>query len=233
MTRKRPKDRLPRLVDVATEAFIAAKGYHRTQMDDVARGLGVSKGTLYLYVESKEALFDLCVRHADRPDSMGEPNQLPVPTPVAGATLQYVQERLATDPRMAQLTALACVDESESPTADFEALLRLLFQTLADNRRTIKLVDVAAIDHPELSGVWFSQTRGGLLALLQPYLERRVAQGAFLPVLDGAMAARYAIETCVWWAVHRHWDPAPQDLDESHVEDGVVQLLLRAFIGAR
>ena len=34
-------------------------------MDEVARQLGVSKGSLYLYVESKEALFDLCVRYAD------------------------------------------------------------------------------------------------------------------------------------------------------------------------
>ena len=32
-------------------------GYRRTSIDDIAREAGVAKGTLYLYVESKDALF--------------------------------------------------------------------------------------------------------------------------------------------------------------------------------
>ena len=69
MARSIPDDRLARLVECATQVFIT-QGYRRTQMADVAKALGVAKGTLYLYVESKEALFDLVVRSADgRPSS--------------------------------------------------------------------------------------------------------------------------------------------------------------------
>ena len=64
MPRTIPDDRLAKLVDCATEVFIA-QGYQRTQMADVAKALGVAKGTLYLYVESKDALFDLVARCAD------------------------------------------------------------------------------------------------------------------------------------------------------------------------
>src|SRR5215470_6107707 len=32
-------------------------GYRRTSIDDIARQAGVAKGTVYLYVENKEALF--------------------------------------------------------------------------------------------------------------------------------------------------------------------------------
>ena len=64
MARKTPTDRLPQLIACATKMFIE-QGYRRTQMEDVAAALGVAKGTLYLYVESKEALFDLVVRCAD------------------------------------------------------------------------------------------------------------------------------------------------------------------------
>src|SRR5438105_2687862 len=64
MARPIPPERFAQLVDVATRTFIA-RGYRMTQMADVAEGLGVAKGTVYLYVESKEALFDACVRHAD------------------------------------------------------------------------------------------------------------------------------------------------------------------------
>jgi AcrR family transcriptional regulator len=48
----------------ATEVFIE-RGYKDTQMDDIAAALGVAKGTVYVYVESKEALFDLVARCAD------------------------------------------------------------------------------------------------------------------------------------------------------------------------
>jgi AcrR family transcriptional regulator len=37
-------------------------------MADVAEALGVAKGTLYLCVESKEALFDAVLRYADGRD---------------------------------------------------------------------------------------------------------------------------------------------------------------------
>ena len=64
MARQIPDDRLAQLLEAATGVFIE-QGYRRTQMADVAAALGVAKGTLYLYVESKEALFDLVCRYAD------------------------------------------------------------------------------------------------------------------------------------------------------------------------
>src|ERR671930_2558450 len=93
MARPIPPDRLARLVRCATEVFIE-HGYQRTQMADVAAALGVAKGTLYLYVESKEALFDLVARYADAPRPFGRTPPLPVRTPKPGATVRYVRERL-------------------------------------------------------------------------------------------------------------------------------------------
>lgn len=41
----------------AATAVFAEKGFDRTRMDEVAAAAGVSKGTLYLYFDSKEAIF--------------------------------------------------------------------------------------------------------------------------------------------------------------------------------
>ena len=65
MVRRVPESRLEDLLACATRVFIA-QGYRRTQMSDVAEALGVAKGTLYLYVESKQALFAATFVYADR-----------------------------------------------------------------------------------------------------------------------------------------------------------------------
>lgn len=44
------------IVGAATKVF-AARGYHLTRMEDVATELGISKGLLYAYFETKEDLF--------------------------------------------------------------------------------------------------------------------------------------------------------------------------------
>src|SRR5438552_18025103 len=104
MARRIPDDRLQHLVESAANVFIE-QGYRRTQMADIAEAMGVAKGTLYLYVESKEALFDLACRWADGPRPVPRPPDLPVPTPAADATLAYVGERLARAQRLPALGA--------------------------------------------------------------------------------------------------------------------------------
>ncbi|CAN5363991.1 hypothetical protein BH10PSE1_BH10PSE1_09050 [soil metagenome] len=51
---KRPKKR-DRLIHVSTDLF-ATKGYETTSMQDIAEALGVLKGSLYHYVDSKETI---------------------------------------------------------------------------------------------------------------------------------------------------------------------------------
>jgi len=60
--RRRRKDARPaELTAAALEVFVE-KGYAATRLDDVAAHASVSKGTLYLYFDSKEALFKAVVR---------------------------------------------------------------------------------------------------------------------------------------------------------------------------
>lgn len=54
--RRRKDDRPNELTSAALDLFVE-KGFSATRLDDVAARAGVSKGTLYLYFDSKEALF--------------------------------------------------------------------------------------------------------------------------------------------------------------------------------
>lgn len=60
--RKRRKEARPsELLAAALDLFVE-KGFSATRLDDVAARAGVSKGTLYLYYTSKEALFEAVIR---------------------------------------------------------------------------------------------------------------------------------------------------------------------------
>ena len=228
MARTVPDDRLARLVECATQVFIE-QGYRRTQMADVAKALGVAKGTLYLYVESKDALFDLVTRCADQDRPFEKPPGLPIRTPKPGATLKYVRERLAKNQVPPALTAALGRSRVRDPRAELEEIVRELYDALAHNRRGIKLLDRAAPDYPELAALWFQGARGGLVGLLGQYLEDRSRRKLLRPVPDAAVAARLLIETVVFWAVHRHWDPHPQRVDESVAKETVVRFIVGAL----
>src|SRR5262245_49728001 len=102
-------------------------------MADVAEGLGVAKGTLYLCVESKEALFDAVLRCADAPRPIPLPRVLPIPTPAAGRTLRYVRERLSERPPSPTLRAALARGHGHARADLLEPILQELFDAMAGN----------------------------------------------------------------------------------------------------
>jgi len=59
---ERRKDARPGELTAAALELFVENGFAATRLDDVAKRAGVSKGTLYLYFESKEELFKAVVR---------------------------------------------------------------------------------------------------------------------------------------------------------------------------
>jgi AcrR family transcriptional regulator len=226
MARPIPKDRLCRLVEVATAVFID-QGFRHTRMEDVAEALGVAKGTVYLYVESKEALFDLVCRAADRP--FEQPAELPVKSPSPGATIRYIVERLTAGQVMPAL-ADALAGGRRAARDELGAITGDIFDAMARNRVGIKLVDRSARDIPELGKVWFGGARGFLVDALCRYLSERIKARRLRAPVDVAIAARFIVETCAVWAVHRHWDAQRQDLPEDRVRAAVIDLVVAALI---
>jgi len=228
MARSIPPDRLTHLVQCATAVFIA-QGYQRTQMADIAAAAGVAKGTLYLYVESKDALFDLVLRCADAERPLADPLSLPLPTPKRGVTLQYVRERLAANQALPALAGALTRRRVTDARAELLAIVQELYDTLARNRQGITLLDRSARDHPELAALWFAGARGEVMAMLTHYLEDRMRRKLLRPAGEAAVTARVLLETLAFWAVHRHWDPHPQPVDDTVARETVIQFIMNAL----
>src|SRR5262245_12082048 len=189
--------------------------------------MGLSKGSIYTYVESKEGLFDCVLRHADRSERVEVPESLPVPTPSPRATLRMVEKRLSEEGALPSLTAALSRARVGDVRREVEAVLGELYDALARHRTAIKLLDRCAHDYPELAKVWYRAGRERALALLTRYLDARARRGRMRRFEDGAVAARIALETLVFWAVHRHWDPSPQVVD-----DGLARRTALGFLAA-
>jgi AcrR family transcriptional regulator len=232
MPRPIPPDRFDAAIRAATEVFLR-QGYRRTQMADVANELGVAKGTLYLYFESKEALFEQVLVHADRTQPVALPRVLPVPTPRTGSTLRQVRTLLSRESRLPALEAALARRKAKDSRAEVDAIARELFRLLARHRIGIKLLDRCAPDFPELAAVYTENGRSGLVALLERYVRSRVAARQLAPIANATITARITLEIASQWAIHRHWDPIPDPrfANEALVEDGVAEFVNRALHG--
>jgi AcrR family transcriptional regulator len=224
-----PQNRFQDLIEAATGVFLE-QGYRRTQIADVAARMGLAKGSVYTYVESKEALFDCVLRHADRAGGIDLPETLPVATPPPGATLEVVQQRLAEEGALPSLTAALSRARVADVCAELETVLGELYDALARHRTAIELLDRCAPDYPELAKVWYRAGREGALSLLARYLGDRARRGRIRRFEDGSVAARIVLETLVFWAVHRHRDPSPQGVDDEAARRTVLDFLLHALL---
>ncbi|WP_431323286.1 TetR/AcrR family transcriptional regulator [Rhizobium sp. YTU87027] len=78
LTRAEQKARRPvQILDAAFEEFVD-RGYVATRVEDIAARIGVTKGTIYVYFETKEQLFEAMIRHISVPfeDLLATANKL-------------------------------------------------------------------------------------------------------------------------------------------------------------
>ena len=227
MARRIPEDRFDELVRAATRVFIE-HGYRLTQMSDVAEAVGVAKGTLYGYVESKDVLLWVCLRSADEAGAIPLPETLPIPTLPQGEIGMQVKAALGARLVQPMLAAALERDRAEDPIEEMREIIDELYDLMFANRHGIKLLD-RCMDHPELANLWQTQGREQPRLAMARYIERRIAVGQIRAVPNVRLAARIVIETLSTWAVHIHWDKAPEAFDPKESRSNAIDFLVRGL----
>jgi AcrR family transcriptional regulator len=226
MVRTRPPRRLHDILDAALEVF-SRLGYRRARMHDIAAEAGVSPGLLYAYAEGKEALFALVVQREIGTDV--DALTLPIANPVDEPIESIVTKSLRT--RM-QHSALAAAERT--PDADVRAELERIvaehYDAVARARRLLRLIERSALDWPELAESFFERTRKTYVQRLGRYIAQRVDSGAFRPVPDPDVAARFIVETVAWFANHRFGDHDGAQIDDALARATVVELVTNSLV---
>jgi AcrR family transcriptional regulator len=197
---RRPEARADEILDAAQRVF-GESGFARARLDDVARLAGVSKGTLYLYFDSKESLFREMVR-AKVVASLAEAEAF-VRTfdGSARALLVELIRRMYTRVRRDQMMQLARMVQGELP------------------------------HFPELARFYFDEVILRARRLIEQVLERGVASGEFRPGASGFAArglSSLLVHTAQVQCFFQRFDP--QALTEEQAVEGLIDLYLHGVL---
>ena len=227
MARPRSPDFVPRLLQAAARVF-ARNGLKRTRMADIARDMGVAHGSLYNYVESKEALFLLLVERWGHLDSDLANRELPIRTPSMESIVNRLRQRIDDTFPLVALDAALSRPRPANPGRELEGVVRELFVRTEESREGATILERSAVDVPELYRLFFEQVRRGLFDRMTRYVTMRMRNGDFQKG-EPAVTARFIIETVTFFARHRHLDPDPQTLDDDTVRGSIVDLITRSL----
>lgn len=191
--RRRKEARSPEILDAALACF-ALKGFAATRMDDIAARAGVSKGTIYLYFDSKEAVFKALARQS------------------VGAQIEAVTAHVAAfeGPTAALLRFVIATMGHFAATSDRVVLPQLLLAEVGN--------------FPELAEFWRREIVDRGIALFESIIQRGVARGEFRDVAPphaARLCIAPVVLLMLWRTIFARFDDAPYDyqgLIDTHLD---------------
>jgi AcrR family transcriptional regulator len=196
-----PQERLKAVAGAATRVF-GRFGYRGTRTADVAAAAGMSSGSIFTYVESKEALFHLVFLSGFGHLDDGVP-ALPLPTPAPGATVELIAQELRKIPAPRLRAALAEHDPADI-RSELHGIIEERYALIERLWPVLAVIERCAVDVPGLEDYYYARARVGFFRRLTQYLETRTAAGYLRPMPSADVAARVVSESISWFAWHRH-----------------------------
>jgi AcrR family transcriptional regulator len=225
------RDRFPEVLAAAVRVF-TQDGYKAAHMSDVAREAGLSEAALYRYVNGKESLFVLAIRHTLLLEDLPA-DRFPLKTPPLGQVIEEVRDFVADAVPFGSLAAALAAPAAEDPAAEVEAIARELFALESQTREAADMIERSARDLPELADLLNDGFRAPVIDALTGYLTGRVKRGQLRATPDTGATARLFLETLTWFARHRFSDPHGVAIAAQVAEDTAVDALLHALVPAR
>ena len=193
---RRPEARHAEILAAATEAF-GETGFARTRLEDIAHRAQVSKGTLYRYFDSKEALFREMVR-ANVVSSLA-------------ATEELVRAHTGPARDLLALLIRRMWGRTRDPAT----------------ARIVRLVHSELHEFPEVARFYFAEVIVRARRIVQSVLDRGVATGEFRKEIHPFAARGlphllvFSAQTQCFFA-----SMDPEQLEDDDVLDGILDLYL-------
>jgi AcrR family transcriptional regulator len=196
---RRPEERPTEILDAALLVF-GERGYAGTRLEDVARQAGVSKGTVYLYFESKEALFAAMVRNK------------------VGAAITQVRETVRNHSGTSEALLLLIMERLWCGMKD------------EGKARLSRLVHSELANFPELARIYFAEVVIPARELVSEIITRGIKDGEFADVQPDIVGRTICLTLVHWAKDQRFLSAFDSvHFEDAEVFAGVSELLLRGL----
>jgi AcrR family transcriptional regulator len=237
-TKRTAHERFPEVIAAAVRVF-ARDGYRTAHMSDVAREAGLSEAALYRYVDGKESLFVLAIRHAlllePLPGEDEPAGQFPLKAPPLTQMIREAREFVAAEVPFGALAAAlspgpGAPGDPDDPASELQLIMRELFTLEEQTAQAADMIERSARELPELADLLNTGLRRPVLDALTQYLDSRAKTGKLRTTPDTAATARLILETLTWFARHRHSDPYGAAIPPALAQETAVDALLHALV---
>jgi len=191
---QRRKDARPAEILDAALAVFAQKGFAATKLDDIAAKAGITKGTIYLYFDSKQALFEALARQS------------------VGAQIEQVTAQLATFPG------------SSAELLRFVLSTMGRFAMTSDRVVLPRLVLAEAANFPKLAEFWRRTIIERGIGLMSGIIQRGIERGEFRkiePQHAARLCVAPILIIVLWRTTFAQFDAEPYDyqgLIDAHLQ---------------
>jgi AcrR family transcriptional regulator len=191
---QRRKDARPAEILDAALAVFAQKGFAATKLDDVAAKAGITKGTIYLYFDSKQALFEALARQS------------------VGAQIQQVTAQLAN------------FSGTSAELLRFVLSTMGRFAMTSDRVVLPRLVLAEAANFPQLAEFWRREIIERGIALMSGIIQRGIDRGEFRkiePQHAARLCVAPILIIVLWRTTFAQFDAQPYDyqgLIDAHLQ---------------
>lgn len=226
--RRRPEGKLEAVAEAALAAF-SDQGYRLAQMSEIARRAGMSAGTLYLYVEGKEALLRAAFLYAA--GALDPALALPIRAESLDsvlATIEQAMHRQRPWPRLREARHAPAADTA----AEVADIADELFDLLQRERRVIGLLSRCSRDLPALAAVYERELLRPYIDELIAYLDAGAAAGRLRPIANTEATARGIVELVSWMAMHRTRSASPPPISDAEAKQATRDLIVGGVCAA-
>jgi AcrR family transcriptional regulator len=191
---QRRKDARPAEILDAALAVFAQKGFAATKLDDIAAKAGITKGTIYLYFDSKQTLFEALARQS------------------VGAQIEQVTAQLANFPG------------TSAELLRFVLSTMGRFAMTSDRVVLPRLVLAEAANFPKLAEFWRREIIERGIGLMSGIIQRGIERGEFRkiePAHAARLCVAPILIIVLWRATFAQFDTQPYDyqgLIDAHLQ---------------
>ena len=225
MARSKAPGRLEDIIAAALWAFADA-GYDRTKIAHVAARAGVGPGTVYLYAEDKEALFELVLLRSLESPVVSHPS-LPYRKTDRAARTRLIDECLHEVAHFPQLWIGTQRRTYDGAIEEYVGILLEMARWFRRYRAAILLAQRNRYDWPELSEAFDRVVWSDVQRRLASFLASRMRAGALAVPGDPGLVARFAVDALVSGLVA---GPVSGSTPERPGDEGVLVGLITASV---